>query len=135
MWSCGGVRCGDLLLRAPQGRKEEGKKEARGRAAATHACACDVGDLITGSARELRDRHLAATRQQRGTHATRRWLPRPGPSVCARVASCLLLPSLPPSTFIRNLFRSCLVPHSKFFYLSHRIFRHIHRTLNINKKN
>ena len=29
------------------------------------------------------------------------------------------------------LFRPCLVPHSKFF---HRIFRHIHETLNIHKK-
>jgi len=32
------------------------------------------------------------------------------------------------------LFRLCLVPHPKIFYLSHQIFRHIHETLNVDTK-
>ena len=34
-----------------------------------------------------------------------------------------------------QLLRPCLVPHLKFFHPSHRIFGHMHRTLNIHKKN
>ena len=30
--------------------------------------------------------------------------------------------------------RSCLVLHPKTFYLSHRIFRYMHKTLNVDKK-
>jgi len=31
-------------------------------------------------------------------------------------------------------FRPCLVLHQKFFHPSHRIFEHMHETLNIDKK-
>jgi len=30
--------------------------------------------------------------------------------------------------------RPCLVPHPKKFHISYRMFRHIHRVLNIDKK-
>ena len=30
--------------------------------------------------------------------------------------------------------RPCLVPHLKIFHPSHRIFRHMHGTLNVDKK-
>ena len=36
--------------------------------------------------------------------------------------------------FRRGGGQPCLVPHPKFFHPSHRIFGHMHRTLNVDKK-
>jgi len=38
------------------------------------------------------------------------------------------------AAFVLNIVRPCLVPHQKICHPSHRIFGHIHGTLNVDKK-